>query len=72
MSSAQFYDVLQILVVIYFVFFQRLLTQGLWNESWFFEIMFCVNYNVSGWEWDWVEEKTFDNWIGIKYFAILR
>ena len=31
-----------------------------------------VNYNVSSWEWDWVEEKTFDNYIGMKYFAILR
>ena len=25
-----------------------------------------VNYNVSSWEWDWVQEKTFE----IKYFAI--
>ena len=34
--------------------------------------LFWVNYNVSSWEWDWVEEKTFDNYRAIKYFAILR
>ena len=30
-SSVQFYDILQILAVIYFAFFQWLLTQGLSN-----------------------------------------
>ena len=30
-SWVQFYDILQMLFVIYVVFFQCLLTQGLWN-----------------------------------------
>ena len=34
--------------------------------------LFWVNYNVSSWVWDWVDEKAFDNCIGIKYFAISR
>ena len=34
--------------------------------------LFWVNYNVSSWEWDSDEEKTFDICIGINYFAILR
>ena len=34
--------------------------------------LFWVNYNVSSWEWDWVEEKAFDDYMAIKYFALLR
>ena len=34
--------------------------------------LFWVNYNVSSWEWDSDEEKTFDICIGINYFAIPR
>ena len=38
-SWVQVYDILQMLFVIYFVFFQCLLTQGLWNSLRFFKII---------------------------------
>ena len=67
-SSIQFYDILRVLFVI---FFSTTINRRFMELIGFFQnYLFWVNYNVSIWEWDWVEEKPFDNCIGIKYFAI--
>ena len=68
-SSNQFYDILHALVVIYFVVFffsTTINTRSIELIGFFQNYLFWVNYNVSIWEWDWVEEKTFDNCIEMK------
>ena len=57
-SSIQFYDILRVLFVIYFVFFfpTTINTRFMELIGFFQNYLFWVNYNVSIWEWDWVEE----------------
>ena len=69
-SAIQFYNILRVLFVIFFS--TTINTRFMELIGFFQNYLFWVNYNVSIWEWDLVEEKPFDNCIGIKYFAIPR